>query len=156
MANSVDPLKLPPSGLCLPLPNPEATQALGQQLGKTLAAGSVLLLHGDLGAGKTTFVQGLGIGLGIADLVDSPTFTLVNEYLGGRVPLYHFDLYRLSPPEVATLALETYWEGVEIEPGIVAIEWAERLPYLPPQYLALQFSQPQDSDRGVQVRRVEE
>lgn len=113
------------------LPNAQATQALGHALGKQLAAGSVLLLKGDLGSGKTTLVQGLGAGLGIAE-IDSPTFTLINEYTGGRLPLYHIDLYRLSAAEAEALYLETYWEGVEVEPGIVAIEWAERLTYLPP------------------------
>ncbi|CAN5781115.1 hypothetical protein BH23CYA1_BH23CYA1_19440 [soil metagenome] len=113
------------------LPNAQATQALGYALGEQLPAGSVLLLKGDLGSGKTTLVQGLGAGLGIAE-IDSPTFTLINEYTGGRLPLYHIDLYRLSAAEAEALYLETYWEGVEVEPGIVAIEWAERLTYLPP------------------------
>ncbi|MGI8936519.1 MAG: tRNA (adenosine(37)-N6)-threonylcarbamoyltransferase complex ATPase subunit type 1 TsaE [Phormidesmis sp.] len=113
------------------LPNAQATQALGYALGEQLPAGSVLLLRGDLGSGKTTLVQGLGAGLGIAE-IDSPTFTLINEYTGGRLPLYHIDLYRLSAAEAEALYLETYWEGVEVEPGIVAIEWAERLTYLPP------------------------
>ena len=113
------------------LPNAQATQALGHALGKQLPAGSVLLLKGDLGSGKTTLVQGLGAGLGIVE-IDSPTFTLINEYTGGRLPLYHIDLYRLSAAEAEALYLETYWEGVEVEPGIVAIEWAERLTYLPP------------------------
>jgi len=90
-----------------------------------------------LGSGKTTFVQGLGAGLGIPDTIDSPTFTLINEYLGGRVPLYHFDLYRLDPADTVTLTPELYWEGVEMEPGIVAIEWSERLPYYPDRYLQI-------------------
>lgn len=113
------------------LPDAQATQALGQTLGEQLPAGSVLLLKGNLGSGKTTLVQGLGAGLGITE-IDSPTFTLINEYIRGRVPLYHIDLYRLSASEAAALYLETYWEGLEVEPGIVAIEWAERLTYLPP------------------------
>ncbi|MEO0518749.1 MAG: tRNA (adenosine(37)-N6)-threonylcarbamoyltransferase complex ATPase subunit type 1 TsaE [Cyanobacteria bacterium P01_A01_bin.116] len=113
------------------LPDTQATQALGFALGTQLPAGSVLLLKGDLGSGKTTLVQGLGKGLGITD-IDSPTFTLINEYTQGRIPLYHIDLYRLSPAEADGLYLETYWDGVEVEPGIVAIEWSERLTYLPP------------------------
>jgi tRNA threonylcarbamoyladenosine biosynthesis protein TsaE len=95
------------------------------------------LLQGDLGSGKTTFIQGLGAGLGIAEPIVSPTFTLLCEYLEGRLPLYHFDLYRLSSTEVAALQVEQYWEGVEVEPGIVAIEWAERLGYRPDAYLQL-------------------
>ncbi|MEO0457471.1 MAG: tRNA (adenosine(37)-N6)-threonylcarbamoyltransferase complex ATPase subunit type 1 TsaE [Cyanobacteria bacterium P01_A01_bin.114] len=119
------------ASVTLDLANAIATQHLGEQLGRCLLAGSVLLLEGNLGSGKTTLVQGLGQGLGIPDSIDSPTFTLINEYLGGRVPLYHVDLYRLSPEEADTLYLETYWQGEEVEPGILAIEWAERLRYLP-------------------------
>ncbi|MEL6160803.1 MAG: tRNA (adenosine(37)-N6)-threonylcarbamoyltransferase complex ATPase subunit type 1 TsaE [Cyanobacteria bacterium J06554_11] len=121
------------------LPTAVATQALGRALGEQLPAGSVLLLKGDLGSGKTTLVQGLGLGLGIAD-IDSPTFTLINEYTRGRLPLYHIDLYRLSEAEVDGLYLETYWEGVEVEPGIVAIEWSERLRHLPPDPIELSLS----------------
>ncbi len=121
------------------LPDAQATQALGQILGEQLPAGSVLLLKGDLGSGKTTLVQGLGLGLGIAD-IDSPTFTLINEYLNGRVPLYHIDLYRLSMAEADALFLETYWDGLEVEPGIVAIEWSERLSHLPPEPIELSLS----------------
>jgi tRNA threonylcarbamoyladenosine biosynthesis protein TsaE len=121
------------------LPDAQATQALGQILGEQLPAGSVLLLKGDLGSGKTTLVQGLGLGLGVAD-IDSPTFTLINEYLEGRVPLYHIDLYRLSMAEADALFLETYWDGLEVEPGIVAIEWSERLSHLPPAPIELSLS----------------
>ncbi|AKG20815.1 tRNA (adenosine(37)-N6)-threonylcarbamoyltransferase complex ATPase subunit type 1 TsaE [Calothrix sp. 336/3] len=119
------------------LPTSSNTHLLGNFLGKYLAPGSVLLLQGDLGAGKTTLVQGLAAGLGITDSVVSPTFTLINEYTEGRIPLYHLDLYRLEPPEVAALNLESYWEGVEVDLGIVAIEWSERLPYLPDSYLQI-------------------
>jgi tRNA threonylcarbamoyladenosine biosynthesis protein TsaE len=118
----------------LHLPDAAATLTLGQHLGRTLPP-TVLLLSGDLGAGKTTLIQGLGQGLGIVDPILSPTFTLINEYTDGRLPLYHLDLYRLDPAGVATLYPELYWDGVEVEPGIMAIEWAERLPYLPPAYL---------------------
>ena len=121
------------------LPDIQATQALGRALGEQLAAGSVLLLKGDLGSGKTTLVQGLGQGLGVAE-IDSPTFTLINEYTRGRLPLYHIDLYRLSEAEADALFLETYWEGVEVEPGIVAIEWSERLGHLPPKPIELSLS----------------
>lgn len=113
------------------LPEAQATQLLGQALGAQLPVGSVLLLKGPLGSGKTTLVQGLGQGLGIAE-IDSPTFTLINEYTRGRLPLYHIDLYRLSVADADALYLDTYWEGIEVEPGIVAIEWSERLSYLPP------------------------
>ncbi|MEY2977298.1 MAG: hypothetical protein RLZZ435_1437, partial [Cyanobacteriota bacterium] len=106
------------------LPNAEATQCFGAKLGQVLPAGSVLLLQGNLGAGKTTFVQGLAQGLGILEAVVSPTFILLNEYPEGRVSLYHFDLYRLeTPAAVQGLQVESYWQGIEVEPGIVAIEW---------------------------------
>jgi tRNA threonylcarbamoyladenosine biosynthesis protein TsaE len=127
-----DFLKMAFGSTVLQLPNEPATRALGQQLGRLLPAGTVLLLKGDLGSGKTTLVKGLGEGLGIEETIDSPTFTLINEYLDGRVPLYHVDLYRLeTAAEVNELLLETYWEGTETEPGIMAIEWAERLPHPP-------------------------
>jgi tRNA threonylcarbamoyladenosine biosynthesis protein TsaE len=119
------------------LPDAEATFGLGLELGQTLQAGAVILLEGDLGAGKTSLVQGLGAGLGIAEPVDSPTFTLINEYLDGRVPLYHMDLYRLEGDAARQLYPELYWEGEEFVPGIVAIEWAERLSYLPSHYLRI-------------------
>ncbi len=114
-------------------------QALAEGWGQRLPAGTTLLLVGELGAGKTTFVQALGKGLGIQDVIQSPTFTLLQEYPEGRVPLYHFDLYRLTSDEVTALAPEQYWEAIEVEPGIVAIEWPERLPEWPRDYLKLQL-----------------
>ncbi len=122
------------------LVNANATHALGVELGKSLAAGSVILLTGDLGSGKTTLVQGLAEGLEIEAAIVSPTFTIINEYLSGRVPLYHLDLYRLTTAEVNELNLESYWLGLETELGIVAIEWAERLADLPDNYLQIELS----------------
>ncbi|MBD2040369.1 tRNA (adenosine(37)-N6)-threonylcarbamoyltransferase complex ATPase subunit type 1 TsaE [Microcoleus sp. FACHB-672] len=133
------------------LANAAATHSFGKVLGQALPAGSVILLEGDLGAGKTTLVQGLAEGLGITDAVVSPTFTLINEYHEGRLPLYHLDLYRLEPAEVTTLYLETYWEGIEMPAGIVAIEWAERLPYLPPTYLQIRLNYQAESGRQVEL-----
>jgi tRNA threonylcarbamoyladenosine biosynthesis protein TsaE len=114
-----------------------ATRDLGFLLGRSLQPGSILLLSGDLGAGKTTLVQGIGAGLNIPEPIVSPTFTLIVEYLEGRIPLYHLDLYRLEPEQIPSLNPEIYWEGIEVQPGIVAIEWAERLPYLPDNYLQI-------------------
>ncbi|MBG1261116.1 tRNA (adenosine(37)-N6)-threonylcarbamoyltransferase complex ATPase subunit type 1 TsaE [Nostoc commune] len=133
------------------LADTEATLRLGITLGESLTPGSVILLEGDLGAGKTTLVQGIGKGLGIAEPIVSPTFTLINEYTEGRLPLYHLDLYRLEPQEVAALNLESYWEGIEVIPGIVAIEWAERLPYKPDSYLSLSLTYGHEGTRQVEL-----
>ena len=133
------------------LADTEATLGLGIILGESLIPGSVILLEGDLGAGKTTLVQGIGKGLGIAEPIVSPTFTLINEYTEGRFPLYHLDLYRLEPQEVAALNLESYWEGVEVIPGIVAVEWAERLPYKPDSYLNVSLTYGDGGTRQVEL-----
>ncbi len=99
------------------------TAALGESLGRTLRAGDVVLLYGDLGAGKTAFVRGLARGIGAnPDEVSSPTFTIVQEYAGPAATLYHVDLYRLEGAEIDDLGLEDLVSG----DGIVAIEWAER------------------------------
>ena len=104
------------------------TADAGRQLAAALHAGSVILLLGDLGAGKTAFVRGLAEGLGVSpDAVTSPTFALLQEYRHGRLPLFHADLYRLNDPrEVDDLGLEEIAED-----GVLAIEWAERLPRPP-------------------------
>jgi tRNA threonylcarbamoyladenosine biosynthesis protein TsaE len=133
------------------LPNALATKELGVVLARSLPPGTVILLEGDLGAGKTTLVQGIGQGLGIPESIDSPTFTLINEYFEGRIPLYHLDLYRLEPPEVEALHLESYWEGIETPLGIVAIEWAEKLRELPAQYLRINLNHHDDETRQVEI-----
>jgi tRNA threonylcarbamoyladenosine biosynthesis protein TsaE len=127
------------SSVLINLPDVQSTQYLGQTLGRYLSEGTVILLEGDLGAGKTTLVQGIGQGLAIKEAIVSPTFTIVNEYLEGRLPLYHLDLYRLEPSEIQALYLERYWEGEEVPPGITAIEWAQRLPNPPSDYLDLRL-----------------
>jgi len=102
------------------------TQRLGALLGAQLAPGDVVLLHGDLGAGKTAFTQGIAGGLEVPGTVNSPTFTILKEYFG-RLPLYHFDLYRIeSPDEVMTLGFEDYFDS----DGVSVIEWAERGEYM--------------------------
>lgn len=140
----------------LVLPNADSTQNLGRKLGELLPAGSVILLTGDLGAGKTTFVQGLGLGLGIQQAIVSPTFTLISEYLEGRLPLYHLDLYRLETQEVNQLYLESYWEGIDVPLGITAIEWAQRLPYKPHQYLDLYLTYLPETGRQAIIETVGE
>ena len=103
--------------------NPAETESLGERWGRMAQRGCVIALSGDLGAGKTQLVKGLARGLGIAACVHSPTFTLVNEYDGGRLRLFHLDLYRLETPEQITAAgLEEF-----LQPdGVTVIEWAER------------------------------
>jgi tRNA threonylcarbamoyladenosine biosynthesis protein TsaE len=102
------------------------TAAVGRQFGGTLSGSHVVLLSGDLGAGKTAFVRGLAEGLGIdPGEVSSPTFTLIQEYRGGRLPLHHVDLYRLKPVEVDDLGLLDLTQDA----GVTAIEWPDRLPY---------------------------
>lgn len=101
----------------------EETQALGEAWGRTVPSGLVIALCGDLGAGKTQLVKGLARGLGITARIQSPTFALVNSYPGGRVPLFHLDLYRLETPQMILAAgLEEYLHPK----GISVIEWAER------------------------------
>jgi tRNA threonylcarbamoyladenosine biosynthesis protein TsaE len=101
----------------------DQTAALGEDLGRSLHTGDVVLLYGDLGAGKTAFVRGMARGIGAnPDDVTSPTFTIVQEYAGPAATLYHVDLYRLEGAEIDDLGLEDLVSG----DGIVAIEWAER------------------------------
>jgi len=101
------------------------TVSVGSEFARTLAAGAVVLLTGDLGAGKTVFVRGMAEGLGIDSAeVTSPTFTLIQEYSGGRLRLFHVDLYRLESSEVNDLGLD----DLTLEGGVTAIEWPDRLP----------------------------
>ncbi|HWI59780.1 MAG TPA: tRNA (adenosine(37)-N6)-threonylcarbamoyltransferase complex ATPase subunit type 1 TsaE [Bacillota bacterium] len=103
--------------------NPDETEALGEAWGREVQAGWVIGLSGDLGAGKTRLVKGLARGLGITARVQSPTFALVNIYPGGRLPLFHLDLYRLDTPEqILAAGLEEYLHPA----GVTVIEWAER------------------------------
>lgn len=100
----------------------EETEALGAELAGRLEPGDVVAFTGDLGAGKTAFVRGLARGLGIPDRVTSPTFTIVNEYEGGRLPLFHFDLYRLASSDEL---FEIGWEDYLRRGGVCAVEWSE-------------------------------
>ena len=100
------------------------TQALGQKLASRLAPGDVIAYFGDLGAGKTAFTRGLAQGLGITDPVTSPTYTIVNEYLSGRIPLFHFDMYRLSSSDEL---FDIGWEDYLSRGGVCAVEWSENV-----------------------------
>lgn len=104
--------------------SPEETEAVGRALAGVLKPGTVLAYRGDLGAGKTAFTRGLARGLGIADPVTSPTYTIVNEYLSGRMPLFHFDMYRLhSADDLFDIGWDDYLE----RGGVCAVEWSENV-----------------------------
>ncbi|MBM6871069.1 tRNA (adenosine(37)-N6)-threonylcarbamoyltransferase complex ATPase subunit type 1 TsaE [Pseudoflavonifractor phocaeensis] len=104
--------------------SPEETEAIGARLAAGLSAGTVVAFTGDLGAGKTAFVRGMARGLGIAQRVTSPTFTIVNEYEGGRLPLFHFDMYRLGS---ADELYDIGWEDYLARGGVCAVEWSENI-----------------------------
>ena len=104
--------------------SPEETEALGAALGRIVPAGTVLAYRGDLGAGKTAFTRGLARGLGCRETVTSPTYTIVNEYLGGRLPLFHFDMYRLTS---ADDLFDIGWEDYLDRGGVCAVEWSENV-----------------------------
>ena len=104
--------------------SPAQTEALGAALAAQLKPGAVLAFTGDLGAGKTAFTRGLARGLGASDRVTSPTYTIVNEYLSGRLPLFHFDMYRLS---CADELWDIGWEDYLDRGGVCAVEWSEHV-----------------------------
>ena len=104
--------------------SPEQTQALGFALGKLLSAGDIIAYRGDLGAGKTAFTRGLAQGLGCTEQVTSPTYTIVNEYLSGRLPLFHFDMYRLASSEDLW---GIGWDDYLDRNGVCAVEWSENV-----------------------------
>ena len=104
--------------------SPEETEKIGEALAKSLQPGTILAYRGDLGAGKTAFTRGLARGLGCKETVTSPTYTIVNEYLGGRLPLFHFDMYRLaSSDDLWDIGWEDYLE----REGVCAVEWSENV-----------------------------
>lgn len=118
--------------------NEQEAEALGVQLAKGLGPSSVVALSGELGAGKTTFTKAIAKGLGITDLITSPTFTIIHEYKGGRLPLYHFDVYRLNEEEeFRNLGYEEYFYG----DGVCVIEWADKIEeYLPENAILITIS----------------
>jgi tRNA threonylcarbamoyladenosine biosynthesis protein TsaE len=122
-------------------------------IGARLRAGDVVLLHGDLGAGKTTLTQGIAAGLGVRDHVQSPTFTLVSEHPGASLTLYHVDLYRLSDPA----ELETFGFDDLLRPsdGVSVIEWPERAgEWLPEDYLAIELAVAGPDQRRITISRA--
>lgn len=134
--------------------SPEETQALGESWGRAATSGLVICLSGDLGAGKTQIAKGLALGLGITTRVHSPTFTLVNQYAGGRLPLFHVDLYRLdTPDQIIAAGLEEYFQPR----GVAVIEWAERWFGPDPQMKPVtQNSGPNPKLRMVRIEIIDE
>lgn len=135
----------------LKLINPDQTMALGQQIATQLQAGDVIVLNGDLGAGKTTFTKGLAQGLGVQRVIKSPTFTIIREYLDGRLPLYHMDVYRLENGGGDELGLDEYFDG----DGISVVEWAQFVEEdLPTDYLSITFTRQDQSGSTVRVAEI--
>jgi len=104
--------------------SPAETEAIGSALGKIINPGTVIAYRGDLGAGKTAFTRGLARGLGCSEIVTSPTYTIVNEYLGGRIPLFHFDMYRLRSSDDL---FDIGWDDYLDRGGVCAVEWSENV-----------------------------
>lgn len=125
----------------------DETLAFGEMLGQNLEGGLTIVLNGDLGTGKTTLTQGLGKGLGIKQLVKSPTYTLIREYDDGRVPLYHMDVYRLEGSSM-DLGLDEYFESQ----GICVVEWGQLIvDELPNQYLNIDLIRENDDARKIVI-----
>ncbi len=131
--------------------SPRETFELGKRLGERIEGGQICTLQGDLGTGKTVFTQGLAAGLGIKEPVNSPTFTILQEYDQGRLPLYHFDVYRIGDvEEMEEIGYEDYFFGS----GVCLIEWAEKIgDLLPEQVVAVTIEK--DLDRGLDYRRIQ-
>lgn len=125
-------------------------EALGMELAKKLGPGSIVALTGNLGAGKTTFAKAIAKGLGVTDLVTSPTFNLIHEHESGRLPFYHFDVYRLeSPDELQELGYEEYFCG----DGVCVVEWADLIEnYIPKDAIRVNISYGEnENERVIQI-----
>ena len=129
------------------VPGPDEMRALGEALGRQVAPGDAVALVGDLGAGKTVFVQGLAAGLGYAGAVTSPTFTLIHIYEGGRATLYHADLYRLDKTATEDLGLEE--KGVT--EAVLAIEWPDRITHTIPAAIHVRIDIEGETSRRITV-----
>ena len=127
--------------------SPDETVAFGRRFAENLKPGDVLALTGDLGSGKTQFVKGLAAGIGAATPATSPTFTLIHEYPGGRLPIYHFDFFRVEDRQSAErLGLDDYFFG----DGVSVIEWADRFPDLIPKTARwISFETKSESQRAI-------
>lgn len=128
--------------------SPEQTEALGEALGKVLKPGTVVAYAGDLGAGKTAFTRGLAKGLGASEPVTSPTYTIVNEYLSGRIPLFHFDMYRLGSSEDL---FDIGWEDYLERGGVCALEWSENVADALENPIRVQLEKTGESSRRITI-----
>ena len=128
--------------------SPEDTEALGEKLAMQLKPGAIVAYTGDLGAGKTAFTRGLARGLGITEPVTSPTYTIVNEYLSGRMPLFHFDMYRLGSSEEL---FDIGWEDYLARGGVCAVEWSENVMDAMENAIFVRIQSLGDNDREITI-----
>ena len=128
--------------------SPAETEAIAENLAKCLPAGTVIAYRGDLGAGKTAFTRGLAKGLGCSDMVTSPTYTIVNEYLSGRMPLFHFDMYRLGS---ADELWDIGWEDYLQRGGICAVEWSENVEEALESFVLVNIEKTGDESRRITI-----
>ena len=128
----------------------EETFALGKALGEKASPGQIYTLDGDLGTGKTVFTQGVAAGLGITEAISSPTFTIIQEYDTGRLPLYHFDVYRIGDiEEMEEIGYDDYFFGV----GICLIEWADLIREILPEHV-IRITIEKDLEKGFDYRKI--
>lgn len=131
--------------------SPLETEKIGETLGNKIQSGTVIAFRGGLGMGKTCFTRGLAKGLGSTDTVTSPTFALINEYLSGRLPLYHFDMYRISGWE--DLYSTSFFEYID-EGGVLACEWSENIENaLPENTIYVEFTRIDDTTREITIKQ---
>ena len=126
----------------------EETERLGERLGETLRGGEIVAYVGELGAGKTAFTRGLARGLGISMRVTSPTYTIVNEYTGGRLPLFHFDMYRLGSEEEL---FDIGWEDYLARGGVCAVEWSENVSGAMEDAITVRIEKTSDEGRKITI-----
>ena len=133
--------------------SPEETEAVGAALGKILPPGTVIAYEGDLGAGKTAFTRGLARGLGCRDTVTSPTYTIVNEYISGRMPLFHFDMYRLRSSDDLW---DIGWEDYLDRGGVCAVEWSENVADAMENPIRVRIEKTGEEDRRITIEGGDE
>jgi tRNA threonylcarbamoyladenosine biosynthesis protein TsaE len=133
--------------------SPEETMDLGRELGRRAEAGSLITLDGELGTGKTVFAKGFAEGLGIEEIVNSPTFTILQIYEGGRLPLYHFDVYRIEEPEeMEEIGYEEYFSGE----GVCLVEWADQIAELiPPEAVHVRIEKKPEKGNDYRIISLE-